>query len=121
MYNFSNKAKETILNSSKVIENHAKVTTDDLISAYPAGCTISAVDLIHGEKGDYAVFNIAERADVYSNGGKVLTSIVKAWADDFGGDIAALNNELRNSGGVKVVLSKSRTKKGQTFTKVDIT
>lgn len=119
MYNFTNKAKEALLNSSKVIENHSKVTTDDLISAYPAGCTISAVDIIHGEKGDYAVFNIAERPDVYSNGGKVLTSIVKAWAEDFG-DMAALNNELCTSGGVKVVLSKSRTKKGQTFTKVDI-
>ena len=123
---FSTAAKE-ITGGSQVIAGLEKINNDLLIAAYPNGITINGADLITSADGDtgeekqFCVFTFAEDQTKYASGGKQLTEIVRKWFElTKAADGMQLSAALRQEGGVKVKLEKSRTQSGRTFTKVTV-
>lgn len=126
MGKFSAAAKE-ITSGSPVIAGLEKLTTDLLIAAYPNGITVTGADLLNavdqntGEEKQYCVITFAEDPSKYVPGGQQLTEIVKKWFDLSGApDGMQLSAALRQEGGVKIKLEKSRTQSGRSFTKVSV-
>lgn len=121
MADFRNMAKrQTTL--SEVMVDREKISTDDLIAKYPDGVTIVAFDYIRSKKskGKYPVFNIAEDATVFCNGGTVLDHIFHDFVEAMDGDVKAASDELRRQGGLQVILYKGKTKSGDKLTLVEV-
>lgn len=122
MADFRNMAKrQTTL--SEVMTDRDKISTDELIAKYPDGVTIVAFDYIQSKKfsrGKYPVYNIAEDATVFCNGGAVLDRIFHDFVEAMDGDVKAASDELRRQGGLQVKLSKGETKKGDEVTLVEV-
>ena len=120
-------AAQEITGGSQVIAGLEKIQNDLLIAAYPNGITVNGADLITstdaetGEDKTFCVFTFAEDPTKYASGGKQMTDIVKKWFDlTKAPDGMQLSAALRQEGGVKVKLEKSRTQSGRTFTKVTV-
>lgn len=121
MADFRNMAKrQTTL--SEVMTDRDKISTDELIEKYPEGVTIVAFDYVQSKKskGKYPVFNIAEDATVFCNGGTVLDRIFTDFVNSMEGDVKAASDELRRQGGLQVKLSKGETKAGDELTLVEV-
>lgn len=104
-----------------VLKNRTKISTDDVIEVYPDGVTITGFELLTGRKGEqFPALLIKEDPGVFFNGGTTLTAIVNKWLEHFNGDAAACSKALDLSGGVKVKLSRSATKDGRSWTRVEI-
>lgn len=126
MGKFSSAAKE-ITSGSPVIAGLEKIGTDLIIVGYPNGITVNGADLITTadpetqEEKQYCVITFAEDPTKFVPGGKQLTEIVKKWFDvSKASDGMQLSAALRQEGGVKIKLDKSRTQSGRTFTKVTV-
>jgi len=101
-----------------------KMDVDLVIAAYPDGITVTGADLISYEDNDgknveYAAVNFKEDPTKYFNAGSALTGIVKDWFEGYQ-DYETMSKDLAAAGGVKVKMSKTRTKKGNNFTEVTI-
>lgn len=108
-----------------LFEGKQVLKNDMVIALYPEGVTIIAAEIYPGvdDKGvayEMAAYLIAEDADKACKGGKVLVNIFKEWLSGYDGDVDAMNNDLRASGGVKVKLSKVITPKGKVVTNVEV-
>ena len=114
------KAAMSVTTLSKVMEGREKITMDELIEKYPNYVTITEFDVVTVDGSSYPVFAFAEDEGRFFNGGAVLTNIVHAWGEEFGGDITTASEELKREGGVKAHLYKTKTKKGNTITGVRI-
>ena len=114
------KIAENNTSSSPVMRGREKIATDDVIAKYPGGITLTGFDIIPNDNGGYAIFTFAEEPDKFINGGSILTKIAFEWADGFDDDVAAASRTLAESGGVKVRLSRKKTKKGNTITAVEV-
>ena len=114
--------RKTALDSvsgSFIYKDREKIDKDLLIATYPDGVTVTGADLVSGENGTYAVAIFAENTKQYFNGGKALNDIVKEWADGYE-DCEAMSADLQASGGVKIRLTKTKTKSGHDFTAVAV-
>lgn len=121
------KAAAKVANGSEVITGLEKIDNDLLIAAYPDGITINGADLVTGtdqetgESKQFCVFTFAEDPTKYASGGMQLTEIVQSWFEMTGAaDGMQLSAALRQEGGVKVKLEKSKTQSGRKFTKVTV-
>ena len=110
--------KETSV--SRILENREKVSVEDIMHDYPTGVTIIDFDLVSLENTTFPVFAIAENPKVAFFGGTILNKIVAKWLSAYDGDLEECTADLRASGGVKVRLSKGKTKAGQRVILVDI-
>ena len=115
---------EKVLTISPVIVGKNKLTTEEVLAAYPDGVHINAVDFLKSTKPDapdYAVLNIAEDSSVWFSGGERLSTLFSAYLanDEIGGDLAVLNAYLAEHP-IHVLLSKGRTKKGNPITLVEV-
>ena len=131
-FNFTNVAKkasnESVIRRGRTKADKAKAPS--ILSAYTDGCTIIGAELSHTTEEDrqthetvskeFAVFIIAEEPDLYFNGGSCMTNIVRAWIEQFGGDVEAMNAELAKSGGVKVTFEFTRLQNGNNYTVVNV-
>ncbi len=119
-FNFKQAAIEATTLSELMVDRQ-KVTTDEIIKHYPEGVTITAFDFVQGKEGDdYPIFLFAESTKSYFSGGVVLKQIAKKWLSAFNDDIAKCNEALAASGGVKIKLENSRTKKGNNLVKATV-
>lgn len=118
MKDFKKVALDSV-SGSFIYKDREKIEKDLLIATYPDGVTITGADLVSGENGIYAVATFAENPKQYFNGGKALTDIVKEWADGYE-DCETMSADLQQSGGVKVKLTKTKTKSGHDFTAVSV-
>lgn len=105
---------------SPVMENRTKIDTKELIDEFPNGITVNECDLVSTIEGSYAIVSFSELSGRFYNCGSLLTNIVTEWVKEYEGDIEACNNDLKASGGVKIVLEESKTASGRNFTKVSI-
>lgn len=121
MADFRNMAKR-LTTLSEVMIDRDKISTDKLIEKYPDGVTIVAFDYIQSKKskGKYPVFNIAEDATVFCNGGTILDHIFRDFVNAMDGDVREASDELRRQGGLHVKLSKGKTKAGDDLTLVEV-
>lgn len=117
------KIADRVLSLSPVIENKTKMTTDEIMNAYPGRITLTTVDFLTSPKDGkpYAVFNIKEDPTVWFGGGERLTTLFSAYlaADAMAGDLAVLNAYLAENP-IAVRLTKGRTKKGNPITLVEV-
>ena len=112
--------KETSL--SDVMTDRTKVTSDDLIEAYPDGFNIIAFDYVQSKKskGKYPVFNIEEDPTIFCNASTILTRIFDEFVSECDGDVDLASNELRRQGGLSVKLGRGRTKAGDELITVEV-
>lgn len=114
------KIAEVNTSSSPIMRGREKIGTDEVIAKYPNGITLTGFDIIPNENGGYAIFTFAEEPGKFLNGGSILTKIAFEWADGFDNNVADASTALAQSGGVRVRLSRRKTKKGNTITAVEV-
>lgn len=85
----------------------AETVTDEIV-------TMTDIDIIKSEKGDFAVYLLKEKDGKYFNGGQAITELGKEILSD---------NELLedlHTGGLKVRFTKTKTRSGRDFTSVEV-
>lgn len=115
---FTESAKAS-LSGSKVMQNKTKVKTDDVITMFPDGITLTGFDILAKNEKSYAVFSFKENDKMYLNGGAILTKIALDWVALTDGDVSKASADLEKSGGVRIKLHKEFTG-DKMITKVDI-
>ena len=108
MSKFTERAKE-LVGVSRIMNDREKGDTviGDIV-------TMIDVEIIHGSKGDYAVYALEEYPENYFNGGLVVTDIAQEiLADD------ELYADLTGEG-LKVKFTKTKTRSGNDFTAMEI-
>lgn len=123
---FAQMAQKAVANSS-VREGRTLITTDELITKYPNGFTITEFDMLQahdrqtGELKSFPTLAFAEDITKYINGGGAITKIVEEWLRNFDGDIEGCNSALRAAGGVKIRICPSvRTSGGNNYNPVEV-
>lgn len=116
MNKFTQEAKNS-LSASRVMQGRTKITTDEIITQYPAGITVNEFDLVvHKDGTSYPIFAFAEDPTKYVNGGSVASQIAESWVALCDGDIDGASAELKACGGCKMVVSHGKTKSGKNIT-----
>lgn len=110
--NFKNIAqRETVI--SDIMTNRKKVDKTDGIF------TIVDFDIVSNPSGEaYAVCAIND--DEFINGGFVLTRIFTAILEEYEGDMASAREDFRNEGGLRVKLTRKKTKGNRDITAVEV-
>lgn len=111
------KIVKALNNTSDVIGDNKKISTDEIIEN-GGNITITAVDIINGEEGDYAVMNLKEYPEHYYNGGKQLTDLVKMLVEEFG-TVEEVNVELEKTP-LALHIEVVKTKKKNDFVVVSL-
>ena len=117
MGKFTDNAKKTVT-GCEIMQGREKISTEDIIAKWPQGITLMGFDILTGKEGQYPVFSFAEDSEHYYFGGKILSDIVFGWLDDYEGDKARCNADLKADGGLKVKLEKAKGKNGRAYTNV---
>lgn len=118
MGNFKNKALSATT-VTKIMEGRTKISTDELISKYPEGVTITGFDWMKGDDGKYPVCIFSENEHECFFGGTALTAICEAWMEDYN-STEECSSDLASEGGVRVKFSKGKTKGNRNFTKCEV-
>jgi hypothetical protein len=110
---------------SPIMDGREKITTEEVISTYPDGITITAFDLIttpdsNGNPQTYPVIAFDEDKTKFIYGGKAMSDVVSLWVANFDGDIEATSNALSAAGGVKIKMFASKTRTGRNFTQIEV-
>ena len=105
---------------SKLMNDREKLSTEDVIALYPEGITIEEFDSVMMKEGQYYVCTFKEEPTKYLNCGSVLSKIFDTYVSAFDGDITGASEGLKASGGLRVKLSKSRTRGGNNITTVTV-
>ena len=115
---------------SELMNGRAPITTEELVSTYPNGITVQAVDWLmfdkEGKHNEYPIFVFKECENRFYGGGCVLSKIVSTWIDECKdvatGEVTAielLNSEL-STNPVVFKLSLTKNSKNQNLTSVEI-
>lgn len=123
-FNFKQSAMDATT-LSELMNNRDKASTEYMIETYPDGFTVMAFDVIQtadkdGVVVEYPVFNVAEDDKIFYAGGTILNKIVHQWIEGFDGSIENANKDLQATGGLRIKLEESKTKRGNTLTRVVI-
>lgn len=105
---------------SHLMNDRVKVSTDEIISQYPDGITIEEFDSIMTSNDNYYVATFKEDDKAYLNCGTVLSKVFDNFVKAFDGDITGASDTLKAEGGIKVKLTKSRTRGGNNITTVTV-
>ena len=118
--NFKKLAQEvTNGNGSKVLgTDKIKISTDEVIGRFGGTITITACDIIKTDDNVFCGVLFKEDPNAIYFGGKVLTEIVNRWLEAFDLDAEKCSATLAEIGGMPITLSKAKSKKGLTYTKV---
>lgn len=130
MFDFK-KAAQQQTSLSRIMVGRNKLETEDVLNKT---LTIIAFDfapkfdkqgnvVIDEETGEADTFGVVvfeEMPGHYYCVGTVFTKVCKAWAAGFDGNAVAASEELHNSGGVRVLFTPGKTKKGNNLTSVQI-
>jgi hypothetical protein len=119
MFNFRESAMNSTLLSA-LQNNREKISTEDLINAFPDGITVNAFDFATVQDKTFAVVTFKEDDGRYYNGGTVLTKMCLNWAAGFAGDPEAASTALAKAGGVKLKFTESKTKNGNNVTTITV-
>ena len=116
-FNFKEAAKQA-KSSSIIIGTRDKVKLEDLLFKYDNIVTIMGGDILpaydkqSGEMTDFCAMICAEEPEKFFGVGIVLRRLFENWMNMCDGDIIALNEGLKNEGGVKLKITKEPNKKG---------
>lgn len=118
MGDFKSKAKAATATCT-LMENRTKISTDELITKYPDGVTITGFDFLSGDNGKYPVCIFKENSNECFFGGSSLTDICNSWVDGYE-STEQCSADLEASGGVKIKFIRSKTKSGRSFIKCEV-
>lgn len=118
MGDFKSKAKAATA-SCTLMENRTKISTEELITKYPDGVTITGFDFLTGDNGKYPVCIFKENDNECFFGGSALTDICNSWAEGYE-SIEQCSADLAAFGGVKIKFEKSKTKSNRNFIKCEV-
>lgn len=105
---------------SPLMTDRIKLSTDEIISQYPDGITITEFDSITMKDSQYYIATFAEDEKAYINCGQILSKVFDRFVEAFDGDIAGASETLKAQGGLRVKLNKSRTRGGNSITTVTV-
>ena len=105
---------------SPLMTDRIKLSTDEIISQYPDGITITEFDSITMKDSQYYIATFAEDDKAYINCGQILSKVFDRFVQAFDGDIAGASETLKAQGGLRVKLNKSRTRGGNSITTVTV-
>ncbi len=105
---------------SPLMTDRIKLSTDEIISQYPEGITITEFDSITMKDSQYYIATFAEDDKAYINCGQILSKVFDRFVEAFDGDIAGASETLKAQGGLRVKLNKSRTRGGNSITTVTV-
>lgn len=105
--------------TSKLMENRTRISTDEIITKYPDGVTITAFDFMNGDNDHYPVCVFKENENECFFGGSGLTEICEQWLNGYD-DTESCSAALAAEGGVKIKFVRTRTKNNRTFTKCEV-
>lgn len=117
-------AKKSVT-ANNIMAGKEKISVDDIIMLYPNGISINAVNMVTyfdkttREDKSYPVFSFSEDNGKFFSGGVALKRIVDNWVEQYGGDMAAINEDLQAEN-VKIKMEKVKTNSNRTFVKVEI-
>lgn len=117
--NFRQLAQESTT-LSHLMTDRVKVSTDEVINQYPEGITIDQFDSITMKEDQYYIATFKEDEKAYLNCGQVLSKVFDSFVKAFDGDIVGASDALKAEGGIKVKLSKGRTRGGNNITTVTV-
>lgn len=105
---------------SPLMTDRIKLSTDEIISQYPDGITITEFDYITMKDSQYYIATFAEDDKAYINCGQILSKVFDRFVVAFEGDITGASETLKAQGGLRVKLNKSRTRGGNSITTVTV-
>lgn len=117
-FNFKQSAQESTL-LSKLMGGRDKLMTDDIAGKR---LTIMEFDIATiensktGKTETYPVLVFQEYPDHYYNAGAAMMDVCTNWISAFDGDIGAASDALKESGGVTVIFTQTKTRSGNDFT-----
>lgn len=105
---------------SELTLNREKIETDDIIKNYPAGITIIGFDFVQNTKDRYPVIVFAEDEKKFFFGGYLFTKLFDYWCGQCQGTVEEVSDYLKETGGLKMRIFKTRTKSGNSLTNFEI-
>ena len=105
--------------TSALMENRTRISTDELLTKYPDGVTVTAFDFMNGDNGQYPVCIFKENDNECFFGGSGLTDICEKWMNGYE-TTEQCSAALGSEGGVKIKFVKTRTKNGRNFVKCEV-
>lgn len=118
--NYAAVAKATRQSNDGFFTNKNRLKLEQVAQLHPHGVTVTDFRRFNGQKGPFYLFAFAENATDCFSGSTALDAIADAWVDKAGGDVIEASNGLHASGGVRMKLTKTTTKTGNTFFDVEI-
>ena len=109
-------AARNAMGGDSIMEGREPIKTADIIAKYPDGICITGVAKNTYNGSTYPVFTFAEDPSKYFSGATALSKMVDGMIENYDGDLAELNADLRQEH-LKIKLIKTRTTKGYNFTK----
>lgn len=121
-FDFKKSAQEvTKGGSSEVLgTDKIKISTDEIIGRFGGTITLTACDIIKTDDNIFCGVLFKEDPNAIYFGGKVLTEIVNRWLEAFDLDAKKCSDALTEIGGMSITLSRTKSKKGITYIKVDV-
>ena len=105
---------------SELTVNREKTETDDIIKKYPDGITITGFDFVTTAKDRYPVIVFAEDDTKFFFGGYLFTKLFDYWIEKSDGTVEEVSNYLKEIGGLRLRLFKTRTKAGNSLTNFEV-
>lgn len=118
MNKFTSKAKATTATCT-LMENRTKISTEELITRYPEGITVTGFDFLTGDNGKYPVCVFKENENECFFGGSAMTEICTSWMEGYTLP-SECSADLFAAGGVKLKFEKAKTKTGHNFIKANV-
>lgn len=105
---------------SELTVNREKTEIDDIIKNHPDGITITGFDFVTNEKDRYPVIIFAEEVNKFFFGGYLFTKLFDYWCEKCDGTVQEVSGYLKETGGLKMRIFKTRTKAGNNLTNFEI-
>lgn len=99
--------------SDGLFKDRKRHKLEEMANMYPNGFTVIEFRKLSGPNGPFWLFGYKEDPTSCFGGSSVLDKIAEAWSED--GDIAAASDDLKASGGVKMVLKLTKSSTGRDY------
>lgn len=120
MSRFTSAAKAAT-STSFVTAGRDKISTEDIITTYPEGITITALDRMGTGADYYYAVAFKEDPKAFFFSGTILTKICDNMVEMFSGDCEVTSTALKEEGGLKIRLHTEKSEKtNRYYTACDI-
>lgn len=119
MNKFAQKAKQRTESGDSLFQGRDRMKMENLIAAYPNGVLVTEFRKLKGPKGDFWLLGFAEDPAVCFSATSIMEDILESWVEGYDSVIAA-SDDLKKSGGCKLMFSYVTGKSGNQYVAVDV-